>query len=371
MSGADPHRAPMMARLAGLACLALALTAAGCREASKPAEPPPPPRPVRTVTVEPAATGLRMTFTGRIEAQDQPSLGFRIAGRVAERPAGIGTRVQPGDVIARLDPENEMNALHAAEAALEAARSAARQAQGHLERRRRLLATGATTQAEFDDAEQLDRNARAREDAAKAQVLTARNILDFTVLRADAPGIVTATGAEPGEVVTAGRMIVRLDRQGGRDGVFDVPGEILNVTPENLSIAVSLPGSPATSVPGRLREVSPQADPTTRTFRVRVGLIDPPAGFRLGAAANATFSTHAEGALAVPASALAREGGQASVFVVVPDTLTLARRPVEIARLDPASVVISRGIAPGDVVVTAGVSQLREGQKVRLTGDTP
>ncbi|MGH7060226.1 MAG: efflux RND transporter periplasmic adaptor subunit, partial [Stellaceae bacterium] len=190
----------------------------------------------------------------------------------------------------------------------------------------------------------------------------------YTELVADASGHVTAVSAEPGEVVAAGRTIVQLAREGGRDAVFDVPARIIHGAPYNPVITVVLASDPGVRASGRVREVAPQADPVTRTFRVRVGLDDPPAAMRLGSTVTGSMTQEGAAAIAIPASALTRAENRPAVWIVDPKAETVSLRPIDIATYDLAQVIVAQGLEPGDVVVTAGVQALRPGEKVRLLG---
>ena len=190
--------------------------------------------------------------------------------------------------------------------------------------------------------------------------------MSYTELKADAAGSVTARGAEPGEVVQAGQMIVRVARQEGRDAVFDVPAQLLRSAPSDAEIAVHLTEDPAVTARGRVREVAEQADPVTRTFQVKVGLTDPPAAMRLGSTVNGSVQLDSAPVIAIPASALTQSNQQPAVWVVDPSSMMVAMRDVEVSRHDPGTVVISHGLETGDLVVTAGVQALHPGQKVRL-----
>ena len=227
-------------------------------------------------------------LTGRVESADTAALGFRISGRMIERPVSVGDRVKAGQLVARLEPQNEMNALRSAQAGLAAAQARLTEARNRFERQEILLEQGWTTRAQYDQAEKARQTAIAQVDAAEAQLKSAHDLVGFTELEADAPGIVTAVGAEPGEVVQTGQMIVRLARQDGRDAVFDVPAQVLRSVPGDTVISVHLTDDPAVKTSGRVREVAPQADPVTRTFEVKVGLDDPPETMRLGATVTGT-----------------------------------------------------------------------------------
>jgi membrane fusion protein, multidrug efflux system len=230
------------------------------------------------------------------------------------------------------------------------------------------LKDGWTSRAKFDEAQHKLQTLAAQVDSAQAQVRTAQEQLSYTVLSADAPGAVTAKGAEPGEVVHAGQMIVQLARQGGRDAVFDVPEQLMRTGPRDPLVQIALTNDPTVRATGRVREVAPQADATTRTFQFKVGIIDPPEGMELGSTVTGSIKLSAPPGVEIPASALTEANGRPAVWVVDPQSQTVSLRSVDVSRHDPATVVISQGLETGEVVVTAGVQVLRPGQKVRLLG---
>jgi len=348
-----------------LASAVIAVTLAGC---GQPAPRQAQVRPVRTVTVEQRAEGETVALTGHVRARDQGSLAFRIDGRVVERPVSVGDAVRAGQVVARLDPQNQENMLRSAQANLSAAEAVLTQARQNFWRQQELLRQGWTPRAHFDDAQQAQQTAEAQVASAQAQLRIAQDQLGYTVLRADAAGSITATGAEAGEVVRAGQMIAQLAQEGGRDAVFDVPEVLIRTAPRDPVVQIALSDDPAIRAIGSVREVSPQADPATRTFQVKVGIADPPEGMRLGSTVTGRIQLAAPQGVTIPASALAQSGGRPAVWVLDRANQSVALRGVDIARYDPASVVVSQGLEPGDVVVTAGVQVLRPGQRVRQLG---
>ena len=339
-----------------------------CRPESKPVAPE--IRPVRTVTIAKRDAGVPVVLTGSIRAQDEAPLAFRVSGRMIERRVNNGDRVRPGQVVARLETQNEQNALRAARANLSATQGQLTNARNNFRRQEPLAARGAVSQAELDQSRATLQTAQSQVEAAEAQVKFAQDQLTFTELTADAAGVVTAVGAEPGEVVSAGRMIVTLARQGGRDAVFDVPGQVIRSAPSNPQVTVTLKDDPSVTAVGRVREVAPQADPVTRTFEVKVGLADPPAAMRLGATVGGRMVVDPSTIIDIPASALTTSNQQPAVWVVDPSTSTVSLRTIDVLRFDPDAVVVSNGLAPGDIVVTAGVQALYPGQKIRLL-DSP
>lgn len=352
-----------------LILLAMPAFLAACKPDNETAAPA--ARPVRTVTVDKREAGVPITLTGRIEAEDEVALAFRISGRVLENDRKLGDRLEPGQVVARLESQNERNALRAAQANLVASEGQLTQARNHFERQDTLLKQGWTTRANHDQAKQALQTAESQVDAAEAQVKTAYDLVGFTELKADAPGVVTAVGPGAGEVVQAGQMIVRVARRDGRDAVFDVPAQVIRTAPSDPRITVSLTDDPKITAIGRVREIAQQADPVTRTFAVKVGLNNPPPEMRLGATVTGRMEIDSVPVIDIPATALTKFNSQPAVWIVDPSNRTVSIRNVDVLRYDPARVAVSGGLTTGEVVVTAGVQALHPGQKVRLLGSEP
>ena len=326
-------------------------------------------RPVRTVVVEESTAGETITLSGTVESQIEVDLAFRIGGRLVERAVNVGDTVAPGQLIGRLDPADEENALRSAEAALAAAGAQLSEERSNFDRQRQLYEREFLSRAGLERAEQTFTSAQGAFDAAEAQVGIARRRLADTVLEADAPGVVTVVGAEAGEVVQPGRRIVQIARDAGKDAVFDVPAAMVATSPADPEVTVTLSLNAGVMALGRVREVAPRADPVTGTIRVRVGLIDPPEEMRLGSTVNGRVSFGSTGGIEIPASALTAADGAPAVWVVDPDSRTVSLRPVEVARFSPATVAIAHGVEIGERLVTAGVQALRPGQEVRLLGE--
>lgn len=355
-----------LSRLPLVALIAPALVLAGCKR--EVAQEAPAVRPVRTVTVEKAGLGETIALTGQIQAEKEVALAFRIGGRIIERLADTGDHVTADQVLAKLDPQNEFNGLRSANAGLAAAKARLEQDSNHFDRQQTLLQQGWTTRANFDQAQQALRTAQAAVDDAKAQVEIAEDRVGYTELKAGVNGTITSRSAESGEVVQAGQMIFMVARDSGWDAVFDVPAQVLRTAPGDADVSVALTDDPSVVAKGRVRQVDPQADPITRTFRVRVAVNDPPSNMRLGATVSGRMEVDHGHGISLPASALTATDRGPAVWVVEPDKFTVALKPIEILRFDPGTVVVSSGLDGGEVVVTAGVQALHPGQKVRLLG---
>jgi RND family efflux transporter MFP subunit len=350
-----------------IACAALALLS-GCQRGQD--EDVVEIRPVRVITIADRASNGSVSLTGTVQAQSEINQSFRIGGRVVERLVDVGDTVKPGQLVARLDPQNEESGLQSARAQRVAAGAQLVEAQNNHTRMRDLVAEDAVPRASFDQAVALLQTAQSQVESAQSQVSLAENRLSYTRLVSEVAGVVTERGAEPGEVVAAGRMIVQVAREAARDAVFGVPAQIKDSAPENPEITVALTSDPTITAKGRVREMSPRADPVTGTFAIRVALLDAPPAMRLGSTVTGTMKFGATIGIEIPASALVRTDGKSAVWIVDPAALTVSLRTIEVQAQDPDSVQVGAGLNPGDVVVTAGVHALRPGQKVRLLEPT-
>jgi RND family efflux transporter MFP subunit len=349
------------------ASFALAALAA-CSESSS--VPPPQDRPVRAVTVEHRVVSEPIVMTGHIRPREEVNLAFRIDGKLIERRVSIGDQVSPGQVVARLDSQNEQNSLRSAEADLSAAQAVLTQAQRAEGRQRELMAKGFTTRTQYDQTQQQLQTAQAQIDSAEARLRAAKDRLGYTELRADAVGYVIAKGAEPGEIVRGGQMVVQLAREGRKDAVFDVPAQLFQLrgVPTNPIVEIALADNPNVKTTGMVREVASQADPATRTFPVKIALTDPPEEMRLGATVVGGITLTSPPVMEIPGTALTQMDGKPAVWVVNSNDKTVALRSIEVARYEPNSVIVTGGLRDGEIVVTAGVHVLRPAQKVRLLG---
>jgi len=329
--------------------------------------PAPEIRPVRVLTVAKGVAGDTATLSGSVQAQTEINQAFRIDGRLLERNVNVGDTVRPGQLIARLDSQNEESSVQSARAQLLAARAQLSEARNNYGRMRDLVAENAVSRATYESAESMQKAAEAQVESAQTSVTLAENRLSYTRLVSDVAGLVTTAGAEPGEVVGAGRTIVQVAREGNRDAVFDVPARVKDSLPPNSEISVVLTSDPKVSAGGVVREVSPRADPVTGTFRMRFRLINPPAAMRLGTTVTGRIKMGANVAgIDIPPSAVVRADRASAVWIVDPKGGTVSLRNIEIRSSDPNRVEVASGLNPGDVVVTAGIQALRPGQKVRL-----
>jgi RND family efflux transporter MFP subunit len=242
-----------------------------------------------------------------------------------------------------------------------------------VDRRQQLLLKGRVISPdEYDLALRNRRTAQARVDANTALLKSAEEKLSYTELKADAAGVITEKGAEPGEVVQAGAMILKVAQQSGRDGIFSVPAQIIR---DGLALGqpveVWLSDNSEIRATGKIREISPQADPVTRNYQVKIELANPPAGMFLGATVVGRVNLRADSLIEIPSTALTMIGDRPAAWLVDPKDLRVHRREIAVARYTPDSVIVETGLQSGERIVTAGVQELHEGQLVKLLGEQP
>ena len=341
-----------------VACLGLA----GCSEEK--AASPTPPRLARVAVVTPHKLALVAQGAGRIQSRYVSQVGFEVGGRLISRDVDVGAIVKKGQKLARLSAIDYQNKVTAAEADLAAAKAALTQATAQEDRFRILLAKGFATHSVYDDALKSLQSAQAAVQATEANLRIAQNQLSYTQLLAPDDGVVTSTGADPGQVVTAGQMVLEISRNDAPEAVFAVASEHVAHAKLGMAVNVSLQGQPTIAVTGSIREISPEADSTTGTYQVRVALPSPPAEMRLGAVVVGRVEGEGQEVTTLPPSALLQSGDQPQVWVMGKDG-KVQRRKVELLEFDTDSVVVSRGLSAGEKVVTAGVNSLADGELVK------
>ncbi|MCX5572791.1 efflux RND transporter periplasmic adaptor subunit [Enterobacter sp. E-TC7] len=345
-----------------LALLALAifpLTGCGDKHENKPG----PVRKVRYVIVGAAQPLPALERTGEIHAHDETTLSFRTGGRILTRSVDIGDRVSAGQLLATLDNTTGQNQLDSAAADYEGAKASAQVAALNVSRMQKLMQTGAIARTQLDSARADWLVARARLKSSEAALRNARESLGWTRLIAPQTGTITDVSASAGQVISAGQSVLTLATGEARDVAFDIATPDAIPPLENADLRVALLSDPTVQASAALRDITPQADPQTRSWRVRATLINPPAAMALGASVTVTLPSTGPRGYVIPASALSRTGDRPAVFVINPQSQAQLRAVVP-ACYTASSVIIASGLEPGDQVITAGVSKLRSGEPV-------
>ncbi|HBR1220659.1 efflux RND transporter periplasmic adaptor subunit [Klebsiella quasipneumoniae] len=322
-----------------------------------------PVRTVRYVVVGSAQTLPALERTGEIHAHDEMILSFRTGGRIVTRSVDIGDRVNAGQLLATLENTTSQNQLDGAQADYEGAKASAQVAALNVSRMQKIMPTGAIARTQLDNARADWLVARARLKNSESALRNARENLGWTRLIAPQSGMIIEVSASAGQVVSGGQSVLTLATGEARDVVFDIAKPDAIPPQEQAGLRVSLLNDPSVQASAALRDISPQADPQTRTWRVRATLQNPPLAMALGASVTVTLPATGPHGYALPASALSRVGDKPAVYVINPQSQAQLRVVVP-AYYTATSVIISGGLEPGDRVITAGVSKLRSGEPV-------
>lgn len=354
-----------MNKVFGISIAVLFLVACSDANEKKPAEI----RPVRVITIGEWTDPRVVSYAAEVRARHEVRMSFRVAGKIVERLVEVGSRVRAGQPLARLDATDL--ALAAASAKAQAASLATERdlAAADLARYRELREKNFISQAEFDRRSSALESARAKLDAAQAVFGQSANQAGYAMLLADSAGVITALEAEAGQVVAAGQTVARLARLGEMEVAFAVPEAQRSLLGSATDLTLTLNAVPGKQWKAKLRELSPAADPVSRTYAARATLIGAGGDVELGMSARiAVTGAGVAPKLEVPVAALYSRGDQPQVFVVDGNGVVQLRQ-VKTAGFSGERVVVETGLKAGDVVVAAGAALLRPGQRVRILQD--
>ncbi|WP_328595427.1 efflux RND transporter periplasmic adaptor subunit [Rugamonas rivuli] len=347
-----------------LSVLAAAVLA-GC---SKPVEKTEDIRPVRAIVLASSDVDVNAEFSGEVRARVESRLGFRVGGKIVTRKVDVGTLVKHGQVLMQLDPQDLQLSQAQALAGLRAAETNRDLAKAELKRYQELRSKNFVSQAVLDAKDSTYKAAQANVDAAQAAYRGQSNQAGYASLVSDVDGVVTAVDAEVGQVVQPGTPVVRVARQGEKEIVIGLPEDKVETLRRVPDVQVRLWADPKNTVAGKIREISPVADPSTRTYTVKVSIPDSLAEAKLGMTAVVQFASKtATPQIKVPLTALYYEKSASSVWVVDGGVVKLV--PVTISGAAGNDIVLGSGVKAGQTVVTAGVNLLKPGQKVKILGN--
>ena len=327
-----------------------------------------PVRAVRTITVQAGSTALQHEYAAEVRARIESRLSFRVGGKLVQRRVNVGDLVKAGQPLAQIDASDLRLGQDAARAAVNAALAQLALSEAEFKRYKELREQGFISGLELERRETALKAARSQAEQAAAQAGVQANQAGYAVLVADASGIVTAVDAEPGAVLAAGTPVLRLAHDGPRDAVFSVPEDRASALRALLGQPGALKlrawGDDRRLLPATVREVAAAADPMTRTFLVKADI--GATALRLGQTATVLIDAPTvAGGIKLPLAAVFEQGGQSTVWLVDRATMAVRPQPIAVAGADGNLVVVAGGLAPGQVVVTAGVHALTPGQKVR------
>jgi membrane fusion protein, multidrug efflux system len=323
-------------------------------------------RPARVAEITYNRQAQSLVLAGTVVPRIESTLGFRVSGKIVQRSVDVGAVVTPGQLIAQLDPADYRLAVDNARAALASAEADHVRAKADHERYQALKGGAAFTPQTLEQRQSLAATALARVDQARSQLSSAENNLAYTELRADTAGVVTAVQAEVGQVMSQGQGVVRVARTDELEILVGVPEHRLKVVRDSAAAGFELWSDPGRRHAAKLRELSPSADPTTRTYPARFSIVDPPEFIGLGMTATLSFERpDAVPVAEVPLAAIFQRGTRPAVWVVDKATGAVELRMIVVARWRNDTAAILSGVKDGELIATAGVHKLEVGQIVR------
>ncbi|WP_095077502.1 efflux RND transporter periplasmic adaptor subunit [Pseudomonas sp. Irchel s3h17] len=320
-------------------------------------------RPAMVVQPEPSAQAMD-SYPGEVRARYEPDLAFRIGGKVNRRLVEEGERVKANQALAELDPEDVRLQLEATRAQVAAATANLNLVRTERDRYKTLMERQLVSRSQYDNAENLYRSGEARLKQIKAEFDVANNQASYAVLRAPRDGVVAKRAVEVGQVVAAGQTVFTLATDGEREVLISLPEQGFGRFKIGQPVTVELWSQPGQRFAGSIRELSPAADPKSRTFAARIAFSAGKVAAELGQSARVFIQTTDVVPLSVPLSALTAENGATYVWVVNADS-TVRKAPVRVGAFGEKSVPVLEGLTASDWVVAAGVHVLHDGQPVR------
>lgn len=344
--------------------IAMAMLLAACSEKPPVVEDI---RPVRAIQIAAAGAETVLELAGEIQPRYESRLGFRVSGKVIARQVEIGSVVKRGQVLMQIDPRDLQLSQSQANASVNAAASNLSLAKAEYERYRELRQKNFVSQAVLDAKEASYKSALATHEQSNAALNIATNQNSYANLIADADGVVTALQAEAGQVVAAGTPVVQLARTGEKEARISIPEDQVELVRQVKEMKVRIWANQSLVLRGQLRELSPVADPATRTYTAKISIPNAPPEVRLGMTATVSFITKADkNLIRLPLTALFNDKNQTSIWVI--ENGVVRSVPVQVGGVMGNEVVIASGVNAGQMIVTAGVNTLRSGQKVKVLG---
>lgn len=324
---------------------------------------------VRTAVIDVATATQGYTYSGEVRGRYESQLAFQVSGKIIKRNIELGSTVKAGEVLMQIDPKDIQQTVNSTSAQVYSAESQLRLAESNLNRFRQLYEQGAIGRMTYDQYASAYEVAAAAVQQASAQHTQGANQLDYSLLHADKPGVISTIAAEMGQVVSAGQPVLTLVQDGEREVEISVPENRIEELRHTQQIKVTFWALSNVATEGRVREIAPMADPVTRTYKVRISLLNPPAEMKLGMTAAVTvLGNNSQQTVSIPLAAMYQTGDTPAVWIVNGNTITL--RPVKTGNFGDGIVQLREGLQQGDRIVIAGVHKLKEGQKVRWDGDS-
>lgn len=327
-----------------------------------------PPPIVKTLKISASNKASEYIYSGVVKPHYISQFAFQVGGKIVKRNVGVGDKVGQGTVLMELDSRDVEQVVKNYEAAVSLAEAKYKLAEDNLKRYEPLYMSKFISQAEYDNYVNMDETAKDALEQANALYNQGMNQLNYCKLYADKSGVISSIDAEEGQIVTPGQKVITLVQNNKLEVEINVPENRIDQFKNAKEINISFSALPDIKVMGTLEEISPVANDVSRTYRVRISLIDPPPSIQIGMSSSVSISqNNSSNQIWIPLGAVYQPNSTPAVWVVKDNTVSL--KNIAVKDLGSDQITVSDGLNEGDVVVTAGVTKLREGQEVRVGGD--
>lgn len=324
-------------------------------------------RPVRAIKINSSPVVVQFNYSGTIQTRYETPLAFQVGGKISNRYVDAGNRVKPKQLLATLDTRDLILEFRSKESQAKAAETDLQLAKSEFVRYEKLYKAGHFSQILYQAKISQIQKLISLYDQTKDDLISAKQNLEYANLYSDYEGVITQTLASPGQVVTAGMAVMKMARNLDKEVVINIPEQRIDEIKNFDNIEVRLWAHPEKIFKAKIREIGADADPMTRTYTVKLTLLDQDPSIQLGMTANVILEKHnTNPVIMLPITSLFFQGKQPYVWVINPKTMRVTARPVTFGEYVKENVIINSGLKNGEWVVTAGTSTLINNQKIRL-----
>jgi len=322
-------------------------------------------QPVQAIQTQFTTFEQSARYAGVVKPRYVIEMGFRVAGKIKQRAVNVGETVKKGQTLAVLESTDFDLNVQNSRAQLAAAQADLDKAAIDLKRAKNLLEKNTVSKDNYESTLNHYNVSQARLKQMKVALNIAENQATYATLQADFNGVITETLAESGQVVNIGQTILKIARPEETEVVISLPEQHLKNVKPQLEMQITSSIDEQKMHKGIIREIAPQADPLTRTYPIKISVLNPDGGLQWGGSVTVTFRQTAAEIIAVPLGALLKQQGQTAVWAIDSQQKTQLI-PVQIGEFLDGSVAITAGLQAGQWIVTAGTHKLHENQKVKI-----
>ncbi len=321
---------------------------------------------VQAMSITPELSGQLHIYAGEVCGRYESQLAFQVSGKIISRHVEVGSYVKKGQPLMQIDPKDIEQIVKSQLAMVEAAKSQLQFSEKNNNRYRLLFEQEVISRSQMDRFQTAYDVASAEYRNVSAMYAQSLNQLNYCSLNANYDGVVSSIQGEIGQVVGAGQPVMTIVRDGDREIEIYIPENHLQNIHNNQRTRITFWAITGIDCSATIREIAPMADPVTRTYKVRVSLTEQLPEVKLGMTASVEMLGDQDNRIFIPLSSIYQTKEAPFVWVIRNGILQL--RPIKTGDFGNNIIQILEGLNPGEIIVTAGVHKLKEGQQVKILG---